>query len=73
MEQSTPATLLIFDRNGTVSEPTFTGNDGGGWWWSVVKGGEVWLENCWSEMIEMTSFVVIFLFGGVIRVCKNWR
>ena len=60
MEQSTPAALLIFDRNGTVSEPTFTGNDGGG----VVKGGEVWLENCWSEMIEMTSFVVIFCLGG---------
>eukprot|EP00435_Cladocopium_sp_Y103_P001321 s3583_g1.t1 len=27
VEQTTPAALQIFDRNGTVSEPTFTGGD----------------------------------------------
>lgn len=43
------------------SPPSLAMTGGGG---GVVKGGEVWLENCWSEMIEMTSFVVIFVWGG---------
>ena len=61
MEQSTPATLLIFDRNGTVSEPTFTGNDGGvvvecgQRWWSVARKLLKWDD--WDDIICGDFFV----------------
>ncbi|CAL1135157.1 unnamed protein product, partial [Cladocopium goreaui] len=49
VEQTTPASLQIFDRNGTVSEPTFTGGDRGQGRAGGVEAhlfpSELWLEN----------------------------